>query len=302
MNDRQRATFMHVVEMGSFSKVAQEDFVTPQSVAQQVRRLEEELGVALFERTARGVTPTQAGREFYEGCKDIDQAMSQAIARCRAVGQATKPSVTMRAAMGGHYSLGLISKIMPFYIQQHPEVSVRYVDPGHTSDVTCLLNRSCDIIETVQPQCPDVEFLPLYRSRRCCMVPPSNPLAAKTRIGPNDLRDQTAYVFSLKWAADLQRYLEQFLPGYKLHELTGPFETTVAQGPEASHAVYLLPEQIKDRFSMVIPIPFDADVFTDYGIAYRNDATPCVLSFLELASREYGKIDPTEQRTAPDKA
>lgn len=288
MNDRQREMFVRVVNAGSFSKAAEAEFVTPQSVSQQIRRLEEEMGVTLLERTARGVVATEAGRVFYEGCQGVDRMLGEVVERCRAIERAAHPTMTLRVAMGRNYSLGLISKVMPRFVQDHPDVAVRYVDPGHTSGVECLLSGACDIIETVRPHDPSIGFVPLYLSRRCCMVTPGNPLASLPRVRPEDLDGQTAYVFSLVWAADLQEYLQRFLPGYKLHELSTSFESTVAQGAEGTRSVYLLPEHMKDRFEMLIPVPFEADVFTEYGIAYREDAGQAVRDLLELAQREYG--------------
>ncbi len=287
MNDRQREMFVRVVDAGSFSKAAEAGFVTPQSVSQQVRRLEEELGVTLLERTARGVVATEAGRAFYEGCREVDRALAEVVERCRAIERASQPVRELRVALGSNYSLGLVSKVMPGYVREHPEVAIRYVDPGHTSGVECLLDGSCDLIETVRPAEEGVAFVPLYRSRRCCMVPPSNPLASREHIRPEDLHDQTAYVFSLRWAADLQRCLERTLPGFELHELTGPFENTVAQGPEGARSVYLLPEHMKDRFGLLIPVPFEADVFTEYGVAYLPDRADDLADLLELARREF---------------
>lgn len=295
VNDRQREMFVRVVDAGSFSKAAEAEFVTPQSVSQQIRRLEEELGVTLLERSARGVVTTEAGQAFYEGCQEVDRALAEVVGRCRVIEQRRLPTATLRVALGNHYSLGLISKIMPRYLQEYPHVTIRYVDPGHTSDVACLLNDDCDLIETVRPCVASVGFLPLYRSRRCCMVAPSNPLATRSRVYPEDLRNQTAYVFSLAWAADLQAYIQRFVPGYELHEMSGSFESTVAQGPEGACSVYLLPEHLKDRFGMLIPVPFDADVLTEYGVAYREDAGEATRGFLALAQEEYGCMGKAEK-------
>ena len=128
MNDRQREMFVRVVDAGSFSKAAEAEFVTPQSVSQQIRRLEEEMGVTLLERTARGVVTTEAGRVFYEGCQGVDRMLGEVVERCRAIERAAHPTMTLRVAMGRNYSLGLISKVMPRCVQDHPDVAVRYVE------------------------------------------------------------------------------------------------------------------------------------------------------------------------------
>ena len=75
MEDSERKLFIDVVDLGSLSKAAAKHFVTPQSVSQHIRKLEGELGFPLLVRTAQGVSPTEAGCIFYEGCKDIDERL-----------------------------------------------------------------------------------------------------------------------------------------------------------------------------------------------------------------------------------
>ena len=83
MEDSERKLFMDVVDLGSLSKAAAKHFVTPQSVSQHIRRLEGELGFPLLVRTAQGVSPTEAGCMFYEGCKDINERLERLLSQCR---------------------------------------------------------------------------------------------------------------------------------------------------------------------------------------------------------------------------
>lgn len=54
-------TFIRAAELGSFSKTAEEMFITPSAVIQQINSLETDLGVKVFNRSKRGVTLTPAG-------------------------------------------------------------------------------------------------------------------------------------------------------------------------------------------------------------------------------------------------
>ncbi|HET7544420.1 MAG TPA: LysR substrate-binding domain-containing protein [Polyangiaceae bacterium] len=60
--------FCRTFETGSFSKAAQLSGVTPQATSRSVARLEHALGVTLFRRTTRSLSPTKAAREYYERC------------------------------------------------------------------------------------------------------------------------------------------------------------------------------------------------------------------------------------------
>ena len=57
----QLKTFLTVCETGSFSKAAEQLFITPSAVLQQIRTLEAELDAALFVRSSKGVSLTSAG-------------------------------------------------------------------------------------------------------------------------------------------------------------------------------------------------------------------------------------------------
>jgi DNA-binding transcriptional LysR family regulator len=57
--------FVKIVEAGSFSRAAATIHVAQPGLSQQIAELEEELGVALLQRHARGISPTAAGEVLY---------------------------------------------------------------------------------------------------------------------------------------------------------------------------------------------------------------------------------------------
>src|SRR6201999_2096496 len=77
MQFRQLRYFVKVVEAGSFSRAAETVHVAQPALSQQVAQLEEELGLALLQRTARGVHPTAAGEVFYREASAILLQMEQ---------------------------------------------------------------------------------------------------------------------------------------------------------------------------------------------------------------------------------
>jgi len=63
--------FVRVVDLGSFSKAAQEAGIGQPAVTKQMGRLEQHLGARLLHRTTHGVSPTEIGLLFYDKCKLI---------------------------------------------------------------------------------------------------------------------------------------------------------------------------------------------------------------------------------------
>lgn len=71
MYNPQLDTFIRVSDAGSFSKAAEEAYITPTVVIKQINLLEESLDVKLFDRSHRGLTLTKAGRSLHQDAKFI---------------------------------------------------------------------------------------------------------------------------------------------------------------------------------------------------------------------------------------
>jgi DNA-binding transcriptional LysR family regulator len=71
MNFKQLETFLRVVEWQSFTKAAQHLYLSQPTISLQIKALEEELQVILFQRNEKKVTLTEAGRLFYTEAKQI---------------------------------------------------------------------------------------------------------------------------------------------------------------------------------------------------------------------------------------
>ncbi len=286
MDDRQRRLFIDVVDLGSLSKAAERHFVSPQSVSQQVRRLEEELGFELLVRTAQGVSPTEAGCLFYEGCKSIDEQMERLLARCREAAGVARG--TIRLGSSASYSLALFSRFVPTFLRGNAGARVEYVDVDeHPLDG--LLTGEYDVLEGVEPGERAFGFEPLLASRRLCLVPPENPLASRELIEPEDLVDMDVYVFSLRWSEGLRRYLDRVCPQVRLHELPGASFDASLRMLDPARSVHLLPEQLAGRYESLIPVPFDADVRTQYGLIYLPASAGRLREFLACAREVFGE-------------
>jgi len=66
---RQLQVFEAIVRLGSFTRAAEELFLTQPTVSMQIKKLTDALGLPLFEHVGRNVRPTEAGLELYEACR-----------------------------------------------------------------------------------------------------------------------------------------------------------------------------------------------------------------------------------------
>lgn len=66
MNLEKIKCFVDIVKYNSFTKAAQENYITQAAISQQIASMEAELGFPLFVRSKRGFTVTDSGKSFYE--------------------------------------------------------------------------------------------------------------------------------------------------------------------------------------------------------------------------------------------
>jgi len=114
-------TFESAARLQSFKAAAEELAVTPTAVSHQIRTLENWLGVALFERLARGVRLTECGERLFGSLHGALLDIVQSVAQLRP--QPSTGSLTL-STTPAFAALWLIPQLGQFY-QAHPGIKVR---------------------------------------------------------------------------------------------------------------------------------------------------------------------------------
>ncbi len=73
---RQLQVFEAVYRLGSFTKAAEELFLTQPTASTQIKKLTEAAGISLFEQVGRNVKPTEAGTHLYQACRQVFSALN----------------------------------------------------------------------------------------------------------------------------------------------------------------------------------------------------------------------------------
>ena len=161
--------FCLAAELGSFSAAAVAAGVTPPAVSRTVFRLEERLGVRLFDRTTRQVRLTEAGRLYFEQSR---RALAQLVEAERLVGgQQTSPAGLLRISLPTPYAHYRVLPILPAFRAMYPDVEIdvhisnRNVDladdaydlavRGRAPDDSNLIARKLEDAEMVVVATPD---------------------------------------------------------------------------------------------------------------------------------------------------
>jgi LysR family nitrogen assimilation transcriptional regulator len=95
MNLRQLQYFSKVLETRSMTAAADQLHLAQPALGSQIKLLEDELGVALFNRHSRGVTPTPAGDLLYQHAQDILGRVDRAMDEVRHLGSVERPQLRL---------------------------------------------------------------------------------------------------------------------------------------------------------------------------------------------------------------
>lgn len=127
--------FVRVVEAGSFSGAAKQLRVGQPAVSKTIAQLEDRLGVRLLLRSTHGLTPTDAGRDFYEHAKRSIEDVEEAEAAAR--GAAVSLSGRLRVNAPVTFARLHVIPRLPIFMAEHPLLDVEIV----------LDDRDIDLIE-----------------------------------------------------------------------------------------------------------------------------------------------------------
>jgi DNA-binding transcriptional LysR family regulator len=115
--------FVRVVELGSITSGGRDLRLTPAVASNRVKELENRLGVRLFNRTTRNLTPTEVGKVFYDHAKRVVDTLEDAEAVVANFSDRPRGAIRVIAPLG----LGrrYIAPLVPAFVDKYPETDVR---------------------------------------------------------------------------------------------------------------------------------------------------------------------------------
>jgi DNA-binding transcriptional LysR family regulator len=124
---------VRVVETGSFSGAARQLRVGQPAVSKTIAQLEGRLGVSLLLRSSRGLTPTEAGQNFYERAKRSIEEADEAELAARGAGTGLSGRLRFKAGVTGA-RLHIIPRL-PLFLAAHPQLTVEAILNDHCVDL-----------------------------------------------------------------------------------------------------------------------------------------------------------------------
>jgi DNA-binding transcriptional LysR family regulator len=270
--------FIAAAEEGSFLKAAGRLRVAQPSLSRQMRDLEREVGVTLFERLPRGVRMTPAGEVFLKEARNTLECAARAVAVARHEGAADK---MLRLAHGTLFlHATTISRVLAAYRAQYPETNVTIRRMNETRQRAALRERRIDVAVSFIAT-PTIEGLSTHllvnSEIRGVVIPACHALAKQSSVSLRDLRDMTWLRVSRKAAPELYRTIKTALQVRGLpqvREVPRPRDPGVATMHVAAGDGWMLAsEEVGQMFTIGNP-----------AVVYRPFVEPPIPSWLALLS------------------
>lgn len=110
----------------NFTRVAETLFVSQSAVSQQIKKIEQELGVCLFSRSTHGMMPTPAGSELYRYAQTVLDAYDQFMDASRCLTEQGENTIKV-FALNKLKVVGLPAALMEFH-NSHPDIVLEFVN------------------------------------------------------------------------------------------------------------------------------------------------------------------------------
>jgi DNA-binding transcriptional LysR family regulator len=294
--------FLALAEELHFGKAARRLHISQPALSQQIKQLENDLGVSLVNRSAH-LSLTPAGRVLREQGHALLIAADEIVESARLAGRSL--SGELRIHYGRNLPVDLGRGILRLFQDRHPEVIVSKQIMWAARNIESLKNDTADATFVTLPIGADsaIEFLTVGVERQYLAMSEDHDLAARSAIAQHDLDNSTI----VPWDRDLAPQLWDMEFG----DLDSWGVTFAPPESDVQHRMV-----IARRLDAVTPIdewvmesllpqgmvarPFDPPRVTEFGLAWRSGTRNALVLGLVETARDW--LATTGRLSLPDRA
>lgn len=286
------AILREVARQGGVTAAAERLCLTQSALSHAIKRLEGQLGVAVWEKDGRRLRPTAAGRHLLALADRLLPQFehTEAILADFAAGRRG----ALRIGMECHPCYRWLLRVVAPYLAAWPDIDLDVRQAFQFGGLGALADFEIDLLITPDPVLqPGLRFAPVFDYEMMLAVAADHPLAARAQAAPQDLAAEVLITYPVA-VERLDIYTQFLIPAQRLPKARKTIETTdiMLQMVAAGRGVTALPDWLLAEYAAELPIRAlrlgaegvrksifvgarDADMALDY-----------VQGFLALARRE----------------
>jgi len=266
--------FCDLVETGSFSVAASQNFITQSAVSQQVRSLETRFDRPLIERTKGHVQPTPAGQLLYQASKEITRRYRELRDQMQSFGSVVNGTVRLATV----HSVGLyeLSEPLKKFLKAYPQVNLHLEYSRAPKIIEDVLSGRIDLGIVAYPgRRPQIAVIPFREDRMVLVCATHHPFARRRAIAITDLDGQNfvGYERDIPTRRATDRLLNRKGVSVRYVMELDNIET-IKRVVEIGAGVALVPEpaikqEVKNRTLAAVQLS-DESVYRPLGILHRQ--------------------------------
>ena len=291
MFDGRLETFVKVAECGSFTKAADDLFITPTAVMKQINSLEKELSVALFARTNHGLRITKAGESFLQDARYIVEYISRAEQKAREIHE----GVNRRSIRIGTSVMTPAKFILDVWSQiqsRMPTLKIELIpfenNPVNSVEILRNLGQHIDVVAGLY----DENFLEerrclaahMYDKKILLAVPVSHALSAESLITPEKLKNRRVLFIRRGWNKYIDNLRDKLEEKGVKTENFEMFNISAYNRAVTENMPVITVEGWEDVHPLLKLIPADWEDSVPFGVFYSPTPTKLVKKFVGLLS------------------
>lgn len=274
MELRQLRYFVAVAEERHFGRAAKRLRLSQPPLSAQIKGLEEELGVKLFQRSTRQVALTDAGRTFLERAEGILEAVEEAKEAAKGADEGVRGRLEIGFISSA--TLGLLPPAIRLFRERFGGVEIELRELTSAQQIDALYAGEIRVgLVRLPLRAPGLRFEPLQEESLLVALPSGHPLEALESVPLEAMVDQPLIFFTRQLMPSLHAQIVE------LFQRVGAFPNVV------QHAVHLqtIVGLVASDVGLAI-LPEPAERLSREGVVYRSLDAPDATSWVGLARVE----------------
>ena len=187
MLSHQHEIFLEVARLLSFTKAAQNLFISQSAISKQIKSLEEHYKTGLFERQGNSILLTPAGGLLYQKLLIAKQLQQELDQEMQSVSEQFSPRIRMVIGSSTTISLYVLPPVLSAYLERHPAVELTLKNRNSENILKALLEHEIDlgVVEGIN-KVSNVTYTPFLTDEVIAVCSPKSPLKHK-QLTPQDL-------------------------------------------------------------------------------------------------------------------
>lgn len=271
MDNRQLQIFYHVASLCSFTKASKALHMAQPAVSIAVRKLEEELGVVLFNRADKKVELTYEGKALFIHAERILAQFQQARQELKELRDLATGEVRLGTSvmLGSYYFPEKIAEFRNLY----PNINLQVIGEGTQRSQQLILDGSIDVgIVNMKSVTAEIEARPLLKEEVVACISPSHKLAKRSKIHFSDFIEENLIVY--RKGHYLRELIEEQCRYYGVQPnivVETDLLRLMMNLVQSCQGVSICLERVIEKEEGIVGVSFTKPIYLELGVAWKSN-------------------------------